>query len=122
MAVLETFESGSLTVSDPERVEQVRSQMTDEFTAQRLAETFAALADATRLRIIEALSHAELCVYDLCAVLNLSQSCASHHLRTLRILRLVASRREGKRIFYSLDDEHIRRLFAQGLEHVQEAR
>ncbi len=122
MAVIETFESGSLTVSDPERVEQVRSQMTDEFTAQRLAETFGALADATRLRIIEALSHAELCVYDLCAALNLSQSCASHHLRTLRILRLVASRREGKRIYYSLEDEHIRRLFAQGLEHVQEAR
>lgn len=122
MAVIAAFESGSLTVSDPERVEQVRSQMTDEITAQRLAETFGALADATRLRIIEALSHAELCVYDLCAALNLTQSCASHHLRTLRILRLVSSRREGKRIFYSLEDEHIRRLFAQGLEHVQEAR
>jgi DNA-binding transcriptional ArsR family regulator len=122
MAVIETFESGSLAVSDPERVEQVRSKMTDEITAQRLAETFGALADTTRLRILEALSHAELCVYDLCAALNLSQSCASHHLRTLRILRLVASRREGKRIYYSLEDEHIRRLFAQGLEHVQEAR
>jgi DNA-binding transcriptional ArsR family regulator len=122
MAVIEAFDYGSQTVSDPQRVEQVKSQMTDEVTAQRLAETFGAMADATRLRIIEALTHAELCVYDLCAALNLSQSCASHHLRTLRILRLVSGRREGKRVYYSLDDDHIRWLFAQGLEHVREAR
>jgi len=85
-----------------------------------LAEIFAALADPTRLRIIEALAIEPMCVCDLSEALGLSQSGISHHLRTLRTLRLVKHRRVGRRVFYALDDEHIRRLFAQGLEHVRE--
>jgi ArsR family transcriptional regulator, lead/cadmium/zinc/bismuth-responsive transcriptional repressor len=105
---------------DPDRVERVQARMIDDLTAHRLAETFAAMADSTRLRIIEALSQEELCVCDLSAALRLSQSATSHQLRTLRNLRLVKYRRRGRLVYYSLDDAHISRLFAQGLEHVCE--
>lgn len=105
---------------DPERVLRVQRNLTDEESVERLAETFATLSDPTRLRVVEALTHEELCVCDLSAALGLSQSGTSHHLRTLRNLRLVKHRRSGRLVYYSLDDEHIRRLFAQGLEHVRE--
>src|SRR5438270_13507001 len=105
---------------DPEKVRRVQFGLTEEETCRRLAETFAALADPTRLRIIEALAQEELCVCDLSAALNLSQSGTSHHLRTLRNLRLVKHRRAGRLVYYALDDDHIQRLFAQGLEHVRE--
>ena len=105
---------------DPDRVLRVRACLTDIDTAQELADIFAALADTTRLRIIEALAQEELCVCDLSAVLGLSQSATSHHLRTLRNLRLVRHRRSGKLVYYALDDGHIARLFAQGMEHVRE--
>ena len=105
---------------DPERVRRLQRILSDEEQVERLAETFATLSDPTRLRIVEALTHEELCVCDLSAALGLSQSGTSHHLRTLRNLRLVKHRRAGRLVYYSLDDEHIRRLFAQGLEHVRE--
>jgi ArsR family transcriptional regulator, lead/cadmium/zinc/bismuth-responsive transcriptional repressor len=120
MAGMEPIEQCDVTVVDPERVLRVQSGLTDETTTQRLAETFAALADVTRLRIIEALAAEELCVCDLSAALALSQSATSHQLRTLRNLRLVKYRRAGRLVYYSLDDAHIERLFAQGLEHVRE--
>jgi DNA-binding transcriptional ArsR family regulator len=78
------------------------------------------LGDATRVRILDALSRAELCVGDLATLLDLRESAVSHQLRLLRSTRLVRSRRAGQMIFYALDDQHIVRLFAQGLEHVQE--
>jgi DNA-binding transcriptional ArsR family regulator len=111
-----------LVAIDPDRVARVRARLTDERTALQLAETFAALSDAMRLRVIEALSVSELCVCDLSAAIGLSQSATSHHLRMLRNLRLVKHRRSGRLVYYSLDDSHIERLFLQGLEHVQEAR
>jgi DNA-binding transcriptional ArsR family regulator len=86
-----------------------------------LAETFRALGDPTRLRILDALSRAELCVCDLARALGLSESATSHQLRLLRSLRLVRTRRAGRMIFYALDDAHITGLLAQGLEHVVEA-
>jgi ArsR family transcriptional regulator, lead/cadmium/zinc/bismuth-responsive transcriptional repressor len=86
-----------------------------------LAETFRALGDPTRLRIVDALSHAELCVCDIATLLGLSESAVSHQLRLLRALRLVRARRDGRMVFYALDDEHITRLLAQGREHVEEA-
>jgi DNA-binding transcriptional ArsR family regulator len=107
---------------DRDRVERVTARLTDEQTAGELADTFAALADTTRLRIIEALSLEEMCVCDLSAALRLSQSATSHQLRILRNLRLVKHRRAGRLVYYSLDDDHIRGLFAQGLEHVREDR
>jgi DNA-binding transcriptional ArsR family regulator len=87
-----------------------------------LAETFSILGDATRVRILDALSRAELCVGDLAQLLNLTESAVSHQLRLLRGMRLVRPRRDGRSIFYALDDQHIVGLFAQGLEHVEEAR
>jgi DNA-binding transcriptional ArsR family regulator len=86
-----------------------------------LAETFRALGDPTRVRVLDALSRAELCVCHLAELLGLSESATSHQLRLLRSLRLVRTRRAGRMVFYTLDDQHITRLFAQGLEHVEEA-
>ena len=100
----------------PERVSRVQELLSDEASVELLADTFATMADPTRLRILDALSHEELCVCDLSAALNLSQSSTSHHLRTLRNLRLVKHRREGRLVYYSMDDDHIVRLFALGLE------
>jgi len=87
-----------------------------------LADTFRILGDATRVRILDALSRSELCVNDIARLLSLSESAVSHQLRVLRGVRLVKPRRSGRMIFYALDDQHIVRLFAQGLEHVQERR
>lgn len=116
------FAIGEIGAVHPDRVLRVRTRLTDERTVFLLAETFAALSDTARLRVIEALSVAELCVSDLSLAIGLSQSATSHHLRTLRNLRLVKHRRAGRLVYYSLDDDHISRLFAQGLEHVLEAR
>src|SRR3989304_1460455 len=86
-------------------------------TAGRLAQIFSALSDPTRLRIISALSEHELCVCDLSAVLGMSQSAVSHQLRLLRNLNLVKYRKEGRIVYYALDDEHIRELYDRGLAH-----
>jgi ArsR family transcriptional regulator, lead/cadmium/zinc/bismuth-responsive transcriptional repressor len=85
-----------------------------------LAETFRVLGDATRVRILDAISRTELCVCDIARAVGLSESAVSHQLRLLRNMRLVRPRRAGRMIFYTLDDQHIVRLFEQGLEHVQE--
>ncbi|WP_242966755.1 metalloregulator ArsR/SmtB family transcription factor [Desulfosporosinus sp. FKA] len=88
--------------------------------ADDLAELFKTLADPTRVRIIDALAKAELCVCDLAELLNLSQSATSHQLRVLRGNKLVKYRREGKMVYYALDDEHVLSLYNQGLEHINE--
>jgi ArsR family transcriptional regulator len=116
-------------------VRKAAAHLVNGLTATRLAETFKALSDPTRVRIISALSHTELCVCDLAATLGMSQSATelcvcdlaatlgmsqsaiSHQLRTLRQLRLVKNRKEGRQVYYSLDDEHIYSLFKQGLDH-----
>jgi DNA-binding transcriptional ArsR family regulator len=85
-----------------------------------LAETFRVLGDATRVRILDAISRTELCVGDIAGLLGLSESAVSHQLRVLRGMRLVRPRRAGQQIFYALDDHHIVGLFEQGLRHVQE--
>jgi DNA-binding transcriptional ArsR family regulator len=89
-----------------------------EATVERLAETFAALSDPTRLRIICSLAAGEMCVCDLAATLGVSASAVSHQLRLLRNLRLVRFRRAGKAVFYALDDDHVLTLLDQGLAHV----
>lgn len=88
--------------------------------AQILAETFRVLGDPTRVRIVHALSLSELCTSDLASVVSMSESAVSHQLRTLRQLHVVKSRRAGKLVFYSLNDDHVRSLFQQGLEHAFE--
>jgi ArsR family transcriptional regulator len=87
-----------------------------------LAETFKVLGDVTRVRILDALSRSELCVCDIAQLLGLSESAVSHQLRLLRGMRLVRARRDGRMVFYTLDDQHIVRLFEQGMEHVGERR
>jgi len=101
-----------------DRVQEALPHLLEDGTAVRLAETFKALSDPTRVRIVSLLGKAELCVCDLAAALGMSQSAVSHQLRTLRDLRLVRWRREGRQIFYKLDDEHVSDLFYRGLDHV----
>ncbi len=86
----------------------------------RLALTFKALGDPTRLKIIMALANGEMCVCDLAAFLEVSESGVSHQLRRLRDLALVKNRRDGQVLYYSLDDEHVSELLKVGLEHVRE--
>ncbi|WP_054693468.1 ArsR/SmtB family transcription factor [Syntrophomonas palmitatica] len=101
-------------------VEAVRQEMPGYYTILALAEIFKTLGDPTRIKLLFALMNQELCVCDLAALIEMSESAVSHQLRVLRSQKLVKYRREGKNLFYSLDDEHVNNLFAQGLEHVRE--
>ena len=102
---------------DLARVRKIRALLVPGEAVGALAETFRALGDPTRVRILDALSHGELCVCDLAAVLGLSQSAVSHQLRLLRGLRLVRPRRDGRVVFYSLDDQHLMAILRQTLQH-----
>ena len=99
---------------------QLKARLLDDASVADLAETFKVLGDTTRVRILDALSQAEVPVCDLAELLDLTQSAVSHQLRLLRGARLVKSRRDGQHIYYTLDDHHIVKLFEQGLEHVRE--
>jgi DNA-binding transcriptional ArsR family regulator len=101
-------------------VQGVRRWMKPDAVYATLAQTFALLGDPTRTRLLDALSRRELCVCDLANLLGMSLSAISHQLRLLRTARLVKSRREGRVIYYSLDDHHITRLLAEGFRHVAE--
>lgn len=103
---------------DPESVRSAKAAMPDDRMVRALAETFGALSDPTRVRIVFALSGQELCVIDLSRLLGLTGSAVSHQLRLLRGQRLVKYRKEGKIAFYSLDDEHISNLMAECVNHV----
>jgi DNA-binding transcriptional ArsR family regulator len=94
--------------------------MKSEAVYAALAQTFALLGDPTRTRLLDALSRRELCVCDLANLLGMSLSAISHQLRLLRTARVVKARREGRMIYYSLDDHHITNLLAEGLRHVEE--
>jgi len=103
-----------------EKVLSVRERMKPETTIQRLAETFRVLGDPTRVKILFALAQEELCVCDIANLLGTTNSAVSHQLRVLRNMRLVRYRKEGKMAYYALDDDHIRHLFDEGLNHVEE--
>jgi DNA-binding transcriptional ArsR family regulator len=103
-----------------EAVREVRQALIKEDVAVSLAELFKALGDPTRVKILFSLMTRELCVCDLTAVIGISESAVSHQLKVLRTLRLVKYRREGKVLYYSMADDHVEKLFAQGLEHVTE--
>jgi len=98
----------------------VRKAMKSEEVIKKLAETFKVLGDPTRTKIIFALSKKELCVCDLTILLGVSQSAVSHQLRILRNLDLVKYHKDGRSVFYSLKDDHIKTLFKQGLDHAEE--
>lgn len=90
----------------------------NENTASELAELFGAFSDSSRLRIISVLANGEMNVRAISEVVNLSESATSHHLRNLRQMKLVRARKEGRQVYYSLDDEHVKSLYELGLEHV----
>lgn len=103
-----------------ESVQAVREKMINDEIFYELADLFKTLGDSTRIKMLFALMQRELCVCDLAVVIGASDSAVSHQLRVLRSQKLVKFRREGKILYYSLADDHIRSLFAQGLEHVTE--
>jgi DNA-binding transcriptional ArsR family regulator len=97
---------------------KVEENMISEETSSILAEFFKVLGEPTRIKILYALSINEMCVCDISKLLNMSQSAVSHQLRVLRAARLVKYRKEGKVVYYSLDDEHVENVFRQGLDHI----
>ncbi|CUH95543.1 hypothetical protein P22_1614 [Propionispora sp. 2/2-37] len=103
----------------PQTICVAKKEAIPEIDAQQVADTFKLLGDTTRVKILDALAKRELCVCDLSAVVEMGQSAVSHQLRLLRNARLVKYRKEGKMAWYSLDDEHIRLLLSQCVEHIQ---
>ena len=116
---MDDFTCAETSVHD-QLVEDVDCSMPDEAVLCELSEFFRVFGDSTRLRILYALSRSEMCVCDLSRLLGVSQSAISHQLQILRSSRLVKYRREGKTVFYALDDEHIFSIINIGLEHLEE--
>ena len=101
-------------------LQTVREKMPPAEDLSALADFYKLFADKTRIQILCALCHSEMCVCDLAVLLNTSKSAVSHQLRQLRLAKLLRRRKEGKEAFYSLADSHIRAIFEQGFEHIQE--
>ncbi len=99
-------------------IERVRSEMPQEETLYDVADLFKVLGDSTRVKILYALLQEEMCVCDIAALLGMNQSAISHQLRVLKQARLVKFKKEGKVVYYSLDDEHVKNIFQQGFEHL----
>lgn len=119
-ASLEELECCETTEVHEDLLKVVKETMPEEGVLYDLAELFKVFGDSTRIRILFVLFEAEVCVCDLAEALNMTQSAISHQLRILKQNKLVKSRREGKSIFYSLADEHVKTIIAQGMEHVEE--
>lgn len=105
---------------DRDKVKSVKRKMKPDETIKLISETFKVLGDPTRVKIVFALSQEELCVCDIVNLLAATKSAVSHQLRVLRNMRIVKYRKSGKMVYYSLDDEHIKNLFDEGLRHVEE--
>lgn len=103
-----------------EIVKKVREQMPDEEVLYDLAELYKVFGDSTRMKIVYVLFSSEMCVCDIAQLLNMSQSAISHQLRVLKQSQLVKARREGKTVFYSLADDHVKTIVNQGMEHILE--
>lgn len=119
MAEQEMERCGFLYVHE-EMVKKVTDHMPPDEILYDLAELFKVFGDSTRVKILYALFEAELCVCDIAQLLGLTQTAVSHQLRVLKNAKLVQFRREGKTVFYSLADDHVRRIIGQGMEHVEE--
>lgn len=109
-----------ITEVHEELIKIVEETMPEETKLYDLAELFKVFGDSTRIRILFVLFEAEVCVCDLAQTLNMTQSAISHQLKILKQSKLVKSRREGKSIFYSLSDDHVRGIINMGMEHVEE--
>ena len=103
-----------------EIVERIRNNQPEEENLYDLAELFKVFGDSTRIRILFVLFEAEVCVCDLAEILHMTQSAVSHQLKILKQSKLVSARRDGKSVFYSLADDHVRSIIAQGREHIEE--
>lgn len=103
-----------------EKVEEARQRALDDTATDELCQTFKALSDPSRLKILWALNHQEMCVCDIAAFLGITESAVSHQLRLLRTLRLVKNRRAGTILYYRLADDHVSQLVSIALEHIQE--
>ena len=108
------------TVIHEETVKKIKQKMPEDGYIYDLAELFKVFADSTRMKVIYALLEDELCVCDIANVLNMSKSSISHQLRILKQAKLVKFRKEGKVVFYSLDDDHIHEIVKKGCEHIEE--
>ena len=116
----ETMEICSARIIHRETLAAVQAAMPGDTRICDLADFFKIFGDRTRISILWALSESEMCVCDLCALLDMKQSAVSHQLKLLKQSRIVKHRREGKVVYYSLNDEHIRRVLNLGLQHVRE--
>lgn len=103
-----------------EIIKKVKDEMIDEETLQDISDLFKVFSDSTRIKIIFALFKSEMCVCDIATLLQMNQSAISHQLRVLKQARLVKYRKEGKSVYYSLDDNHIEEIFHMALEHINE--
>ena len=120
MIRVQAIEKCDCDVIHEDIVEQVKNKMPQEEALYDLAELFKVFGDTTRIKILWALDSAEMCVCDIAFLLNMTQSAISHQLRVLKQAKLVKNRREGKIVFYSLDDEHIKQIFELGSIHISE--
>lgn len=117
MEPVETCEEKAI---HPEQVDSVVKDLPPDETLFDLAELFKIFGDSTRIKILYVLFEAELCVCDIAAILGMSQSAISHQLRTIKQARLVKNRREGKTIYYSLADDHVKTIIGMAIEHLEE--
>jgi len=116
----ENIEFCSCSTIHEDIIEKVKKSIPQEETLYDLAELFKVFGDSTRIKILCVLFESEMCVCDIAALLNMTQSAISHQLRVLKNARLVKYRKEGKVVFYSLDDQHVKQIFDQGLIHIKE--
>lgn len=108
------------TVIHPDVVEKLKKELLTESKSYSLSECFKIFGDFTRVRIIQLLSLQELCVCDIATILNISQSATSHQLKILRQFGVAKPRKDGKMMFYSISDDHIKNIFINGLDHISE--
>lgn len=117
---MEEFINCEINSIDVQKVEKVKKTLPEDETIFDVAELFKVFGDSTRMKIICALLEEELCVCDIACIANSTPSAISHQLRVLKQAKLVKYRKEGKVVYYSLDDEHVRQIFEKGREHVEE--
>ena len=119
---MEPIDEEAADYFDSDAVAHARSKVPDEDTMTALSDFFKNFGDSTRIKIVSALMAGELCVADISEALEISASAISHQLRILRQAKIVRSRRVGKQIYYSIEDNHVGILYSVGMEHIQEGR
>ena len=120
MKTTKTVNSCDCDSVNQELVDKVKKKFPDDELLGDLSDFFKVIGDGTRIRILWALDVSEMCVCDIASLLDMTQSAISHQLRVLKKARLVKLRKEGKTVFYSLDDQHIDKIFSFGLDHIKE--